>query len=492
MKPLPAFEVDKKGLEKILERRGKSFAVLELVQNAFDENVTSVEVTIRPTEGSRGYHDIVVEDDSPEGFADLSHAYTLFAESKKKSDPTQRGRFNLGEKLVLACCRRAQIATTTGTITWEGDTRKHSGARTTSGSMFIGELRMNKDEAKEAIKAVKSVIVPDHVEFIVNGEVQPSKHFTRRIVAQLSTEISDEEGFLRPTKRHTSVEVFHVLDGEEPTLYEMGIPVVEMSVPCHLNVQQKIPLNSDRDNVTPRYLRKLHVLLLNNYYDELEAEDVRGDWVDNALDTGDVEPDAVNAVLTARFGKKRVIRDPTDPEANKLAVSQGYTIIEPRTFSKQQWRNIKSSGKVLPAGKVTPSPKPYSEGGEPVNVIPREDWTPGMERFKAWGVGIAQSVLGVRLQLTVVQEPKWRISATWKNPSDLTINLNMVGHKFFNETPGEDQLKLLIHEMGHAYSGDHLSSEYHDALCFIGAKLAHIGALAPEIIHYNKEEKCQS
>ena len=81
MKPLPAFEVDKKGLEKILERRGKSFAVLELVQNAFDENVTSVEVTIRPTEGSRGYHDIVVEDDSPEGFADLSHAYTLFAES---------------------------------------------------------------------------------------------------------------------------------------------------------------------------------------------------------------------------------------------------------------------------------------------------------------------------------------------------------------------------------------------------------------------------
>ena len=33
----PAFEVDRKGLAKLLARRGKHFAVLELPQNALDE-----------------------------------------------------------------------------------------------------------------------------------------------------------------------------------------------------------------------------------------------------------------------------------------------------------------------------------------------------------------------------------------------------------------------------------------------------------------------
>jgi hypothetical protein len=39
---LPAFVVDKKGLAKLLERKGKSFAIVELIQNAWDEDTTTV------------------------------------------------------------------------------------------------------------------------------------------------------------------------------------------------------------------------------------------------------------------------------------------------------------------------------------------------------------------------------------------------------------------------------------------------------------------
>jgi len=35
-------DVDMDGLRKILERRGKELALYELVQNAWDENVTNV------------------------------------------------------------------------------------------------------------------------------------------------------------------------------------------------------------------------------------------------------------------------------------------------------------------------------------------------------------------------------------------------------------------------------------------------------------------
>ena len=109
------FEVSKEGLAKIMERKGKEFIVYELLQNAWDQNITHAHLWIDPIENTPKVI-ITVSDDDPDGFKDLSHAFTLFAESDKKSDPSKRGRFNLGEKLVLACCEQAEITSTTGTI----------------------------------------------------------------------------------------------------------------------------------------------------------------------------------------------------------------------------------------------------------------------------------------------------------------------------------------------------------------------------------------
>jgi hypothetical protein len=64
---------------------------------------------------------LTVEDDDPEGFTNITHAYTLFAASEKKSQADKRGRFNLGEKLVIAACDHAEISTTTGRIVFDDD-----------------------------------------------------------------------------------------------------------------------------------------------------------------------------------------------------------------------------------------------------------------------------------------------------------------------------------------------------------------------------------
>ena len=42
--------------------------------------------------------------------------------------------------------------------------------------------------------------------------------------------------------------------------------------------------------------------------------------------------------------------------------------------------------------------------------------------------------------------------------------------------------RLLIHEFGHQYSGDHLSEEYHEALCRLGARLKRLALEKPEAI----------
>src|SRR5215216_6778468 len=98
------FNVDKAGLGRQAEEQGKGRLVGELVQNALDEpGVTQIVVNLAMVPG-QPLADLTVEDDSPEGFRDLSHAYTLFAPSSKRGNPEQRGQFNLGEKLVLAVC----------------------------------------------------------------------------------------------------------------------------------------------------------------------------------------------------------------------------------------------------------------------------------------------------------------------------------------------------------------------------------------------------
>ena len=85
------FEVDKQGLAKILQRKGKQFALFELIQNCWDEpGVNRVSASLEYQ--GRNKTRLVVEDDAPEGFKDLSHAFTLFAESAKKANPRQRGR----------------------------------------------------------------------------------------------------------------------------------------------------------------------------------------------------------------------------------------------------------------------------------------------------------------------------------------------------------------------------------------------------------------
>ena len=101
------FEVDKAGLAKIVAARGKVFVLYELLQNAFDEDgVTEIAVRFEPIPGRS---EVVLEiiDDSLNGFRRLSDAWTIFAASYKKSHAQKRGRFNLGEKLVLSLCEEA-------------------------------------------------------------------------------------------------------------------------------------------------------------------------------------------------------------------------------------------------------------------------------------------------------------------------------------------------------------------------------------------------
>ncbi len=273
------FEVDKSGLSKLLQQRGKAFAVYELIQNAWDQNVRRVDVEFREVPNQPAAI-ISVSDDDPSGFQDLNHAFTLFAESPKKGDPEKRGRFNIGEKLVLALCSHASITTATGSVEFQPDGTRRKLRRVRSvGSEFRGELRITREEYRETLYALQKLIPPDGILTNINGVPLASRTPVKRLAATLPTTVTDAEGVLKKTTRKTMLRLFEPAPDEVPTIYEMGIPVVETEDRWHVDVGQKVLLNMDRDNVPPSYLRELRTIVLNEMHDAILKQDANSVWI---------------------------------------------------------------------------------------------------------------------------------------------------------------------------------------------------------------------
>jgi hypothetical protein len=233
------FSVDKEGLAKLLKRKGIEFVLFELIQNSWDQNVTEVSATLQPI-GKTGKVEISIKDDDPNGFADLSHAYTLFAESTKKKNPLKRGKFNLGDKLVFALAEQATVTSTTGSVVFDKTGRYNSPSKTSKGSFITVTLKMTADDILRVNSKINTLIPP--VKTYFNGAEIPGRSSVATFEAVLDTEIADANGYLKKSPRKTVVRVFEPRDDEIGTLYEMGIPVVETGDKWHYDVCQKIPL----------------------------------------------------------------------------------------------------------------------------------------------------------------------------------------------------------------------------------------------------------
>jgi len=184
-------------------------------------------MTVKPVAGARGLASVVVEDDGPQGFQKLSHAWTLFADSYKKRNPLQRGRWNLGEKLVLALCQGAKIETTTGTVIFGRTGRLVKKVGLDRGSRFSGMVRMTRSEMTEVIDAARTLIVPGGMKATINGEDIPHRTAKQTLALSLPTEVADAEGSLRRRARATTLKIYEPLPGKGAMIYEMGVPVQE-------------------------------------------------------------------------------------------------------------------------------------------------------------------------------------------------------------------------------------------------------------------------
>ena len=301
----------------------------------------------------------------------------------------------------------------------------------------------------------------------------------------LPTVIAGEDGALRKTKRKTEVHIYEPQEEHTPMIYEMGIPVVSSGTPFHIDVQQKVPLTMERDNVTPSYRAKLHTLTLNATADRLTTEQVSEGWVSTGLANDKVSTEAVGSVLDTKYGKKRVVHNPNNPEASAVAAANGFTVMYGGNESKDTWNNIRSRQPIKSAGDIFNTNASVEFGGGGDDSLPRNEWFDGMEDLCEFTQTIYGKLFGNHsLVVKYMNDPRGyaacfnrgtpRIIFNYRSLSKRRIANWRLDYEYF--------LHLLIHEFAHRESDSHFSPDFYNAATKIGAQLALLLAREPELL----------
>jgi len=450
------FEVDKEGLKALQAGKPKTFIINELVQNAWDENITFCKVIIKLVPNIKCIQ-ISVEDDNPEGFKDITHAYTLFANTYKRKDPSKRGRFNLGEKQVLSICERAFVITTKGKISFDEAGRTEWNDKRKYGSKIVLELKGTEKECKEMIEHAKSLLVPEGIKYTVNNELIPPTNQFHTFEASLDTEIL-KDGAMVSTSRKTRINLIET--NSQSFIYEMGIPIMETDCSWSIDIQQKIPLAVDRETIRDYYLQDLYAVILNHTYNDIPEEEISAVWVRKGMKDERIKKETVKGILTKRFGNKVLSMNPFDRHANEEAITHGYKLVAGNEMSKEEWAKVKEFG------LINSSTEQFgSQGYVDAEIVePNEN----QRKFAKLSKKIAKEFLDVNLTVLFVKAGGTNTNADYGNQT-VRFNLSRLGNGFF-DTINWKNLRLLIHELGHE-KGGHIEHEYHYAITKLGGQL---------------------
>jgi hypothetical protein len=206
--------------------------------------------------------------------------------------------------------------------------------------------------------------------------------------------------------------------------------------------------------------------------------------VKDALGSSKASEPAVRSVVAKRFGPNAVAFDPSDPEGSKLAVSRGYEVVHGGSLSSEEWASVRRAGALPPAGSVTPSARvPSSPDGIP--PLAHDQMTPAQRSVVEYARQLGKELIGedvsVRLFPRFSDDQGKPVAAAYGH-GGLSLSFAGLGGKAFFEAVTVDDYgaeaqhldAVLLHEFGHHFVSDHLSADFHEKLCALGAKLRRI------------------
>jgi len=460
------------------QQRGRPLThlVKELVQNALDSvgDAGQIDLTIRPM-GPRTVS-VRCTDDGP-GATDLSQLNIVFV-TGKKDGVTQRGRMGRGFKELLSIATGATVRSRDQELLFtldEDGTRRvvhrrgldwHHG--------FEAAMQVEHDEAETDLATYfQSFLVPSGVTLTTNGVPVPPRPVHRVVTARLTTERFAKGRWEKPALA-TRVHLVAVGENETPLIYEMGIPVceAEWSERYHCDVQQRCPMNPNRDAVMSGYPARLHRSCLAALLPEMTTERALAHWVGEAAQ--DASDDVQKAVVAKAFGDNVVRAVPATGrfDHNADAEELGSTVVHsahmPGGFRKLLLQQVPTAAVVakqemkrqaeaateagfsradVAALDLSAPPENGPEAAQAIARLGRETVLARMD-FARW---FAEAVVACRhgyprevpIQAAYLKDN----AATWSLDGILTLSLAY--EEFWQGLFDRANYELLLHELAH-------------------------------------------
>lgn len=378
-----------------------------------------------------------------------------------KNTGSQRKTFSLSQTRCIERGRREHLD-----LLAEFESLMH-GVESTMQAADLGARRLTDDElfleAKRALNPFRSDTRP----YKQDGQ-QIEYHSAREQIADTSI-VEETDTYLNlDGVLYSFVSLKELPDATFPGVLR---ELVALDFPTVVNVQVTVP---DQTKVLKHYktrLRKMQAAQRDTHGGHrvnVEAQ------VRQAAGDARINAPTFNNLMELRFGPKRVTHDPSDTEANLIAVSKGYVVIGAASLTSDEWQNVRRFESSLPAGRVTPSPKPFSPNGKPLRLLHADQMTADHKRFDSFAQMLAREILDRSLTVVFADDPGWGFAGCYRS-SVLTVNIAAKGPTWFKGTAAvllQQWIPFLIHEFAHDRVSGHLSEDYHRECCRLAGILA--------------------
>lgn len=474
--------ISTEGFAAMNAARPPEHLVKELLQNALDSFADDQPGRIELRYGPLGDHFHVSCSDNGSGIAQLTDLRVVYLTHKVDSH-LKRGRFGRGFKEALCIAGQARVASGTQQLEFlrengERICRQRDLPAPVTGTQVHMQMPWPAETADQLDPYFARFLVPPRVELEVNGRRIQHRPIAHEISASLSTEVyvAASQSWKKPS-RYTTLHLVPTTAAEQPTIYEMGIPVaaLEWSLPFHCDIQQRVPMNPNRDAVASGYPVKLHVACLPTLLESMDATTVKDDWVGQAGRRCD---DAVQRRIIERaFGGNIARSVPPmgsrhfDEDARDLGMQVISTAQASGGFREMLKAHVPSAQEVVRGDEQRKAQQAGSDGfslreavragDHRMQLIELQGGRRHVQRCLEFAVWFCQQLVDsspvrqnrVSGQLTWNRDGSRSLYAHWSGANVLTLALDQPC--FWRQPLGSGSLAVLIHEAAHAMNMHH-------------------------------------
>lgn len=473
--------ISTEGFAAMNAARPAEHLIKELVQNALDSFVESQAGRIELRYGCQEEGFVVECRDNGSGISNLADLRVVYLTHKTDSH-LKRGRFGRGFKEALCIAEQARVVSGGQQLEFlleNGQRVTRQEAAEQHGGTTVWMRMPWPSETRDRLDAYfAQFLLPQGIELVVNGLRINARAVEHQVEASITTELYDaiSQSWKKPS-RITRIHLVRTQEGETPTIYEMGIPVaaVDWTMPYHCDVQQRVPMNPNRDAVASGYPVKLHVACLPTLLEEMAESAVKDDWVGTA--GRKCESTVQKRIIERAFGENIARSVPRmgerhfDEDARELGVQVVNTAQASGGFRDMLRVFVPSAQEVVKRDEIAKAERACSEsfsiatarsaGDVRQQWLERQGGAEAVGRCLEFAVWFCQQLVNtcpgrenrVSGQLTLNHQVGVTLYAQWSNTNVLTLALDQPC--FWQDPLGPEALQTLIHEAAHALNMHH-------------------------------------